>query len=297
MKRGMTVLLTATPPADRRRTSSPCPSRVTGSSSFIMRSRIQAPVGAELALAVAVAAGHRDDLLRARAALGLEILEGQAEFLTVLHQPAEPHRVLQRERSALAGMRAGGVRGVADQKRALRDQVGKVATSSVSVTTMFSAASMICGIGSCQPAWKSRKCCLHRVLAHGAERRGVDAVRGLRAPPHHAVVGIGAAKAVAEESALPERRLDALPDRRVRQARERGTKPPKPIRPVSNGFGPSGITCVAHRRMHAVGADHEIAFGAWCRRQNARRPAGRRGPRWRRGAFRNAARRSRTRPC
>jgi hypothetical protein len=33
----------------------------------------------------------------------------------------------------------------------LRDQVGSVATSSVSVTTMFSAASMMAGIGSCQP--------------------------------------------------------------------------------------------------------------------------------------------------
>ena len=56
---------------------------------------------------------------------------------------------------------------------------------------------------------------LHRILTHGAERRGDDAVRGLGTPPHHAVARIGTAKAVAEKSALPERRLHAPPERRL----------------------------------------------------------------------------------
>ena len=62
---------------------------------------------------------------------------------------------------------------------------------------------------------------LDLLLAHGAIGRRVDAVRGLRAPPHHAVVLVGTAKAVAEEAALPECRGDALADRRVRNHRPR----------------------------------------------------------------------------
>ena len=74
---------------------------------------------AEFALAVAVAAGDGDDLLGTRTAFGLESLEGFARVpASVLHQPAEPHGVLQCQRGALAGMRAGGMRGVADQQRA-----------------------------------------------------------------------------------------------------------------------------------------------------------------------------------
>ena len=83
-----------------------------------MRSRIQAPVGEKFALAVAVAAGERDDLFRTRATFGFEILERQPKFLVEPHQPAEPQRVLQRKRGALAGMGACCMCGIADQQRA-----------------------------------------------------------------------------------------------------------------------------------------------------------------------------------
>src|SRR5437879_5530285 len=63
--------------------------------------------GAELALAVAVATGQRHDLLGTGTALGLEILESLSKLSPVLHVPAEPHGVFERQRSALAGMRTG----------------------------------------------------------------------------------------------------------------------------------------------------------------------------------------------
>src|SRR5438552_3569558 len=44
--------------------------------------------GAELALAVAVAAGERDDLLGAGPPLRLELLEGYTKLAPVLHQAA-----------------------------------------------------------------------------------------------------------------------------------------------------------------------------------------------------------------
>ena len=143
----------------------------------------------------------------------------------------------------------------------LRDQVGKVATSSVSVTTMLSAASTICGTGSCQPAWKSQEMLPQLILAHGAEISGGDAVRGLRAPPHHAVGRIRAAKAVAEEAALAERRHHALTDRRVLEQRSRRETAEADqagvewLWTVRNHMRP-------HCRMHAVGADQKIALGA-----------------------------------
>ena len=71
------------------------PLAVTGSSSFSMRSRIQAPVAPNSRLLLPLRrAAH--DLLCARTALGLEILEGYAKLLPVLHQPAEPHGVFER---------------------------------------------------------------------------------------------------------------------------------------------------------------------------------------------------------
>ena len=137
---------------------------------------------------------------------------------------------------------------------------------------------------------------LQRILAHGAERRGVDAVRGLRAPPHHAVVGIGAAKAVAEKSALPERRLDALADRPSVEQRARH-EAAEADQPGVERFWPVRNHMRAHHRMHAVGTDQEIAFGRGAvgemgddRLVGAVLDA-------RPGASRNAARRSRTRPC
>src|SRR6478672_11833800 len=86
-------------------------------------------------------------------------------------------------------------------------------------------------------------------------------MRGLRAPPHRAVLGIGAAKAVAEKSALPERRLDALPDRRSIKQRARD-EAAEADQPGVERFWPVGGHMRPHRRMHAVGTDQEITFGA-----------------------------------
>ena len=286
-----------TPPADRTRTCSPCPSRLTGSSSFIIRSRIQAPVALNSRLLLPLRRASATIFSARGRRSASKFWKVSAELLPVLHQPAEPHRILQRERGALAGMRAGGVRGVADQQRALarpgrqgRD-VERVGDHDV-LGGVDDARDRIVPAGM-----EIAQMLLQRCLAHGAKRRRVDAMRGLRAPPHHAVVRIGAAKAVAEKAALPERRLDALADRRVRRARDRGTKPPKPIRPVSNGFGPSGITCVRtaectpsapiRKSPSARGAVGEMRDDRLVGAILDARP----------GASRNAARRSRTRPC
>src|SRR6202012_1588960 len=100
-----------------------------------------------------------------------------------------------------------------------------------------------------------------RVLTHGAEGRGLDTVRGLRAPPHRAVLGIGAAKAVAEEAALAERGLDTLPDIGVFQEPPR-QKPAKPDKAGLERLWAKGNDMGARRRMHAVRADQEVAFSA-----------------------------------
>src|SRR5207247_10883507 len=100
-----------------------------------------------------------------------------------------------------------------------------------------------------------------RILAHGAERRGIAALRRLGAPPHHALARIGTTKAVAEKAALPERRLHALSDRGVLEQRPR-YKSANTDQAGIERFWAIRNDMRAHRRMHAVGADQKIAFGA-----------------------------------
>src|SRR6202012_3389362 len=100
-----------------------------------------------------------------------------------------------------------------------------------------------------------------RVLTHGAEGRGLDTVRGLRAPPHRAVLGIGAAKAVAEEAALAERGLDPLPDSGVFQEPPRH-KAAKTDQAGVERLGAEGNDMGTRGRMPPVRADPEVAFGA-----------------------------------
>ena len=102
---------------------------------------------------------------------------------------------------------------------------------------------------------------LDRILAHGAKRRGIDAMRRLGAPPHYPVVWIGTAKAAAEKSALPERRIHALSDRGILDQRPR-QKAAKPDQAGIERRGTIGNDMPAHRRMHAVRADQKVAFGA-----------------------------------
>ena len=115
--------------------------------------------GAEFALAVAVAAGERDDALGA--ADGARP-RNSGRLRQAPAGPASADRGAWRLRAPARrpGRHADWWR--ARHRRSdsvrLRDQVGRVATSSVAVTTIFSAASRIRGIGSCQPAWKSSKC-------------------------------------------------------------------------------------------------------------------------------------------
>lgn len=101
---------------------------------------------------------------------------------------------------------------------------------------------------------------LDRFLAHGAKFRGVDAMRRLRAPPHHAVVFIGAAKAVTKEPALPERRRHTLADRRIRDYRPRHEAAETNQAGVER-LGPIGHHMRPHRRMNAISTNDEIALG------------------------------------
>ena len=128
---------------------------------------------AELALAVAVAAGERDD--RSRRGGGVRPRNSGR-----LHQapagPASAGRAAWRLRAPARrpGRHADWWRARRRRSDSVRwrDQVGSVATSSVAVTTIFSAASRIRGIGSCQPAWKSSKC---RLIASWLMARNVAA--------------------------------------------------------------------------------------------------------------------------
>ncbi len=181
--------------------------------------------------------------------------------LSVLHQPAQPHGVLQRERGALAGVRTGGVRGVPDQERPLarpgrqgRD-VERRRDHDVFGGFQQSRDRIVpAGVEVAQVP-------LQRILAHGAERRGIDAVRGLGAPPHHAVVRIGTAEAVAEEPALPECRLHALSDRDALDHRARHKTSEADQAGIEGGWAIRDDVRT-HGGMHAVRADQEVAFGA-----------------------------------
>ncbi len=96
----------------------------------------------------------------------------------------------------------------------LRDQVGKVATSSLSVT--YDVLGRVDDVGDrIVPAVMEAAQMLfqRRVVERAEHRRAVHDVRGLRAPPHHAIVRIRAAIAIAEEAALAERGLDVPADR------------------------------------------------------------------------------------
>ncbi len=178
----------------------------------------------------------------------------------------------------------------------LRDQVGSVATSSVVghhdvFGRLQDPRDRIVPAGM-----EIEQMPLDRILAHGAKRRGVDAMRGLRAPPHHAVVGIGAAKAVAEKSALPERRHHALADRHIRRAtiaaRSRRSRSGRCRTVLGRRGSHARAPPNARRRRRSRNRPRR-----WSRRRNARRRACRRDPRWRPAASRTAARHSRTRPC
>ena len=178
----------------------------------------------------------------------------------------------------------------------LRDQVGRVATSSVCrhhdvFGRLQNPRDRIVPAGV-----EIEQMPLDRVLAHGAEGRGIGAMRRLRAPPHHAVVGIGAAKAVAEEAALPERRHHALADRHVLDHRSRHEAAEADQAGVERFWAVRDHVARAPRNARRRRRSRN-RLRRWSRRRNARRPAGRRDPRWRPAASRTAARHSRTRPC
>jgi len=137
-----------------------------------------------------------------------------------------------------------------------RDHVGSVATSSVSVTTMFS--------GGIQDL-------LNRIMPAGVKFRRWRLIASWLMPrnaaasmpcegcvDHHItpVIVVGAAKAVAEEPALAKGGLDALPDR-VFASTERGTSHRIRSGRVSNGLGPPGNDVRAEDGVPAVSADHE----------------------------------------
>jgi len=197
-----------------------------------------------------------------------------AELLTLLHQPGEPQRVIQRQRRALAGVGTGGVRGRRrSAARGPRHQVGNVATSRVDRDD-----DVLRGIQDLQ----DRSCQRHEIssmlfdllLAHRAVRRASMPCEGC--VDHHITRQPDrAAKAVTEEPALAERGLGRAGDRRVRSHRT-GTKPPKPIRPVVERGRPSGTTC-ARSAECTPSAPMMKSPSAVVRRQNAPPPAGRRG--------------------
>src|SRR5205807_2443654 len=85
----------------------------------------------EFALVVAVAAGQRNDAFGARTTFALEILEGRAQLLATLQEANEPQGVLERERSALAGLRTGGVGGISRQNRPSERRLHALACSAV----------------------------------------------------------------------------------------------------------------------------------------------------------------------
>src|SRR5207244_11902155 len=130
-----------------------------------------------------------------------ELLKGQSSLRHVLHQAAEPHGVFERERGALSGMRTGGVRGVADQQRALappgrqRRDVERRRHHDV-LGGLQNLRDRIVPAGM-----EIEQVPLDRILTHSTERRGTGAVRWLRATPHHAVGRIGTATALAERAA------------------------------------------------------------------------------------------------
>jgi hypothetical protein len=158
-------------------------------------------------------------------------------------------------------VRAGGVRGVADQQRPLpppgrqcRDVEGGGDDNVFSRLQQSRDRIVPAGV-------EVEEMSLQRLLIHGAEGCRVDAMRRLGAPPHHAVVRVGAAEAVAEKSALPEGRLHPLPDRGVREHGPRH-KTAKTDQAGIERLGAVRNHMRAHGRMHAVGADQKIAFGA-----------------------------------
>src|SRR5260370_38487249 len=100
-----------------------------------------------------------------------------------------------------------------------------------------------------------------RILAHGAECRGIDAMRRLGTPPHHPVASIGTAKAVAEKAALPERRQDALSDRSLVDQRPRH-KTAEADKAGIERFGAIRNDMRAHSGMHTVRPDQKVTLGA-----------------------------------
>ena len=99
-----------------------------------MQSRIQAPV----ALNSRLLPLRRASATIFRRAAG-QLARAKVSAAPSIHQPAEPQGILQRQR--LAGMRTGACAASPISNARLRDRVGRVATSSVAVTTMSSAAS------------------------------------------------------------------------------------------------------------------------------------------------------------
>ncbi len=99
------------------------------------------------------------------------------------------------------------------------------------------------------------------ILAPGAERCRIRAMPGLGAPPHRAVVRIRTAVTVAEEPALSERGLHALPDRRgLKQCPWQKTA--EADQAGVERLGTIRDDMRAHGRVYAIGADQEVAFSA-----------------------------------
>src|ERR1700733_6392588 len=100
-----------------------------------------------------------------------------------------------------------------------------------------------------------------RFLVDGAIARGIETLGRVRAPPHPSTLRIGTAEAVTEETALPEGGLDPRSDsgvldegsrHKTAKADQSGVKRPWPVRQ----------DLLTYHRMHAIGADDEVALGA-----------------------------------
>jgi len=210
---------------------------------------------------IAVAARHRHDPFGARPTLALEPLEGPADFFTRAEQAGEPHGVFERERGALAGMRTCGMRGVADQERssARPCRQGRHIERRGDRDLVHRRDDLrhrVMPAGVKRPQMPPQ-----RALVHRAEGRGVDAVDRLRAPAHRAVIRLGGAEAIAEETALSERHGE--PWRGARRVQDRSRhEAAETDQSGIEGHGAIGNHMATHRRMHTIGADQEVALGA-----------------------------------
>jgi len=107
---------------------------------------------------------------------------------------------------------------------------------------------------------KAAQMLAQRGLIHGTEGRSVAVMGRLRAPAHRAVPGLGAAIAVAEETAPSERHGKVGAGAGGFQQRPR-QEAAKAEQPGIEGFWRIRHDMIAHGRVHAVGADQEVTLG------------------------------------